>query len=87
MGAHMKTTIEISDALFAATKRAASERNTTFRTIVEAALRRHLETSEGGKQTRPRLRRCTFRGRGLQPGISESDWSTIRERAYEGRGG
>jgi Arc/MetJ family transcription regulator len=83
----MKTTVEISDPLFAAAKRAASERNTTFRTIVEAALRRYLETSGGGNHTRPRLRRCTFRGRGLQPGISESDWSTIRERAYEGRGG
>lgn len=87
MGAHMKTTIEISDALFAAAKRAASERNTTFRTIVEVALRRYLESTGDEAQRRPHLRRCTFRGRGLQPGISESDWSTIRERAYEGRGG
>jgi Arc/MetJ family transcription regulator len=87
MGAHMKTTIEISDALLAAAKRAASNQNTTLRTIVEVALRRYLETTGGKTQVKPRLRRCTFRGRGLQPGISESDWSTIRERAYEGRGG
>jgi hypothetical protein len=83
----MKTTIEISDALFVAAKRAASEQNTTLRTIVEVALRRYLETTDAATEAKPRLRRCTFRGRGLQPGISESDWSVIRERAYEGRGG
>ena len=82
----MKTTIKISDALLAAAKPAASDQNTTLRTIVEVALRRYLETWVGGTQAKQRLRRCTFRGRGLQPGISESDWSTIRERAYEGRG-
>jgi Arc/MetJ family transcription regulator len=85
MGSHMKTTIEISDALLQAAKRMAAERNTTLRTIVETALRRHLEADEA--RARPRLRRHSFRGRGLQPGLSESDWAAIRERAYEGRGG
>jgi Arc/MetJ family transcription regulator len=83
----MKTTIEISDALLAAAKRAAIERNTTLRTVVEVALRRYLETTESEAEARPRLRRCTFRGRGLQPGIAEGDWSTLRGLAYEGRGG
>jgi Arc/MetJ family transcription regulator len=87
MGARMKTTIEISEALLVAAKRTAIERNTTLRTIVEAALRRYLETSGGGADAGPRLRRCTFRGRGLQAGIGEGDWSTIRARAYEDRGG
>jgi hypothetical protein len=81
----MKTTIEISDALLQAAKRMAAERNVTLRTIVEAALRRHLNAIED--EARPRLRRHSFRGRGLQPGLSESDWAAIRERAYEGRGG
>ena len=87
MGARMKTTIEISDALLQAAKRMAAERNTTLRTVVEAALRRHLEAAADDPRTRPRLRRHSFRGRGLQPGLSESDWAAIRERAYEGRGG
>jgi Arc/MetJ family transcription regulator len=87
MGAHMKTTIEISDALLQAAKRMAAERGTTLRTIVETALRRHLEAASDQAPTRLRLRRHSFRGRGLQPGLSESDWSAIRERAYEGRGG
>jgi Arc/MetJ family transcription regulator len=83
----MKTTIEISDALLQAAKRMAAERNTTLRMIVEAALRRHLEAVADETQARPRLRRHSFRGRGLQPGLSESDWAALRERAYEGRGG
>jgi Arc/MetJ family transcription regulator len=87
MGAHMKTTIEISDALLQAAKRMASERGTTLRMVVETALRRHLEGASDQAQTRLRLRRHSFRGRGLQSGLSESDWSAIRERAYEGRGG
>jgi Arc/MetJ family transcription regulator len=80
----MRTTIEISDAVLAAARRAASDQKTTLRTIIEVALRRYLETIGGRAQMKPHLRRCTFRGRGLQPGISESDWSTIRARAYEG---
>lgn len=47
-GRHMKTTIEISDAVLAAAKRAASDQNTTLRTIVEVALRRYLESTGGG---------------------------------------
>jgi Arc/MetJ family transcription regulator len=83
----MKTTIEISDALLQAAKRMAADRNTTLRTIVEAALRQHLEAAADEARARPRLRRHSFRGRGLQPGLSESDWAAVRERAYEGRGG
>jgi predicted transcriptional regulator len=83
----MKTTVEISDALLRAAKRVAAERNMTLRMIIEAALRRHLEATADEAHTRPRLRRHSFRGRGLQPGLSESDWATIRERAYESRGG
>jgi hypothetical protein len=83
----MKTTVEISDALLRAAKRMAAERNMTLRTIIETALRRHLETTAEEARARPRLRRHSFRGRGLQPGVAESDWATIRERAYESRGG
>jgi hypothetical protein len=87
MGDHMKTTIEISDALLAAAKRMAVERNMTLRAVLETALRRHLQAAADQAEARPRLRRHSFRGRGLQPGLSESDWAAIRERAYDGRGG
>jgi predicted transcriptional regulator len=83
----MKTTIEISDVLVRAVKRMAAERDTTLRAIVETALRRYLEAASNPADAPRRLRRHTFRGRGLQPGLSESDWAAIRERAYERRGG
>jgi hypothetical protein len=80
----MKTTIELSEGLLHAAKQAAAERRTTLRAVVELALRQHLERPA---PMRPRLRRHTFRGRGLRAGLSEGDWAAIRERAYEGRGG
>jgi predicted transcriptional regulator len=83
----MKTTVEIGDALLQAAKRMAAARDMTLRMVIEAALRGYLESSAAEAQSRPRLRRHSFRGRGLQAGLSESDWATIRERAYEGRGG
>ena len=83
----MKTTVEISDALLRAAKRTAAERNMTLRMVIEAALHRYVEAAADEAQTRPQLRRHSFRGRGLQPGLSESEWATIRERAYESRGG
>ena len=87
MGARMKTTIEISDALLRAARRLAAERGTTLRAIVETALRRYREAASDPAAARPRLRRHSFRGRGLQPGLSETDCAAIRERAYQGRGG
>lgn len=43
MGAHMKTTIEISDALFATAKEVAHSRQTTLRALIEEGLRRNWE--------------------------------------------
>jgi hypothetical protein len=83
----MKTTVEISDALLRTAKSAAAARNMTLRMIIEAALCRYLEATAGEAHARPRLRRHSFRGRGLRPSLSESDWVTIRELVYESRGG
>lgn len=78
----MKTTIEISDPLFAQAKRFASARGLTLREVVEAGLRRVLQ--EPPSRTKPfRLRKVTFRGRGLVT----DDWDAVRELIYEGRGG
>lgn len=42
----MKTTLELPDELFAQTKIAAAQRKTTFRAIVEHALRREVGGGE-----------------------------------------
>ena len=87
MGPHMKTTIDISDALFNEAKAIASQRGDSFRSVVEAALRQYLE-SAGAPSRKPfHLRRHPFNGRGLRPEIADAGWERIREIAYGGRGG
>ena len=51
MGAHMKTTIDVSDALFALAKNVARERQTSLRALVEEGLRRVL--NEATSQAKP----------------------------------
>lgn len=85
MGTHMKTTIEISDALMEQARRLAAREHTTLRALVEQGLRKVIV-----EKKRPagfRLRRASFGGQGLQPQAQGADWARIRDLAYEGRGG
>ena len=81
----MKTTIEISDSLLDEAKRLAAKEGTTVRAFVEQGLRRVL----GERKSRGafRLRKATFKGKGLQPGVKDATWERIRETIYQGRGG
>ena len=81
----MKTTVEVPDALLDEAKRLAARQRTTVRALIEQGLRHVL--SERTTERTHRLRKASFRGRGLQPGIQEGSWERIRELAYEGRGG
>jgi hypothetical protein len=85
MVTHMKTTVEISDALAEEAKAVAARHKTTVRALIEAGLRHVLR--ERRRRTRFRLRDASFRGRGLQGEFREGDWQRIREAAFEGRGG
>ena len=84
MVTHMKTTIDIADALLLEAKAAATQNETTLRALVEEGLRRILE--EKKRRTEFRLRDASFRGRGLQSAVEGSSWEEIRDMAYEGRG-
>lgn len=86
MGTHMKTTIEIADALLDEAKRVASEEGVTVRALLEQGLRRSLSDRKRQRRTKFRLRRATFKGRGLQRRVRELGWERLRELAYEGRG-
>jgi hypothetical protein len=83
---HMKTTIDIADPLLRRAKRLAARRGTTLKALMESALREELAREQARPAVVP-LETHTFRGRGLQPGLSWDDWSTIRSLSYEGRGG
>jgi hypothetical protein len=82
----MKTTIDIADPLLRRAKKLAAQRNTTLRMVIEEALRRTLDEEARVHPPVP-LRTHTFRGRGLQAGLSWNDWNALRSFAYEERGG
>jgi hypothetical protein len=81
----MKTTIEIPDSLLDEARELAAKEGTTVRAYVEQGLRRIL--SERKSRGQFRLRKATFKGKGLQSGVQEATWERIREAIYQGRGG
>lgn len=76
----MKTSIDIADDLLVRAKRLAEREGKTLKQVVEEALRRLLPTSSTEKPFR--YRPHNFEGEGLQPGIAEGDWETIRDLIY-----
>lgn len=82
---HMKTTIDIADALLIEAKRVAAAEGTTVRELVEDGLRRSL--AERRRRRRPfRVRPVTAGGDGLRPELEGVSWDRILDLAYEGRG-
>jgi len=81
----VKTTIEISDDLFARVQRLARKEKTTFRALTETGLRLVVSGKHKGGQKLPPL--VTFGGSG---GVTEEfkdwDWEQIRDEVYRGRG-
>lgn len=85
MGTHMKTTIEISDAILEQAKAMATGEGVTLRSLVEEGLRRVLQARQ--HESEFKLRDASFSGKGLQPQVRDGSWERIREIIYEGRGG
>ena len=85
MGTHMKTTIEISDALMDQAKEVVAVEGVTLRSLVEEGLRRVL--NERQSEERFQLESASFKGEGLQPGVKDGSWDRLRDLIYEGRGG
>jgi hypothetical protein len=81
----MKTTVEIPDSLLEEARKVAARDGTTLRVLIEQGLRRVV--AERRQRGTFQLRRASFRGQGLQPGVAGASWDRIREMAYESRGG
>lgn len=81
----MKTTIQIPDSLFKEARKVAMQEQTTMKALIEAGLRRII--SEYKQRGRFKLRRATFKGKGLQPDFEGASWNKLRDVSYEGRGG
>jgi Arc/MetJ family transcription regulator len=80
----MKTTIQIADSLLQQARRVAQRENTTLKALVEQGLRRAL--AERTNSSGFRLRKATFKGKGLRRPLAGASWEEIREASYEGRG-
>jgi hypothetical protein len=78
----MKTTVELPDAMLHSVKRYAAAHGMTMREVLETGLRQVL-ASERAASKPFRLKRCTFKGKGL---AQEEGWADLRARIYEGRG-
>jgi len=81
----MKTSVEIPDALLAEARKLAARQGPAVRALIEQGLRRIV--GERKRAGAFRLRKATFKGDGLQPGVAAASWERIRDMAYEGRGG
>jgi hypothetical protein len=80
----MKTTVEIPNSLLEQTKRLASREHTTVRALVEEGLRQIV--AERKRAEAFRLRKASFRGKGLRSKMAGAGWQQILDTIYEGRG-
>ena len=85
MVSHMKTTVQIPDSLFKEARNVARQKHTTMKALIETGLRRVI--SEHRQRERFKLRKATFKGKGLQPHLAGVSWDQLRDISYEGRGG
>jgi hypothetical protein len=83
---HMKTTIDIADAVLTEAKRVAAREGTTVRALVEESLREAI-AKRRARNSAFHLRDASFKGQGTQPGVDLTDWSSVATAIYGGRGG
>lgn len=83
MGPHMKTTVELPDALLADARALAERDGTTLKALLEAGLR-HVVKERKRRAQRVPPRVVTFGGDGLQPGVTS--FEDMQALSYLGRG-
>jgi len=83
MDTHMKTTIDLPDALLKAAKAVAARDGTTVRELVDAGLRQVLRQRQATVAFV--LVDASVGGNGLRPEMRERSWDEIRQLAYGDR--
>jgi len=81
----MKTTLDIPDPLLREARKMALRERTTLRALVERGLWQVVVKSKSRR--RFKLRKASFKGRGLRPELRAAGWDRLRDMAYDGRGG
>jgi hypothetical protein len=77
----MKTTVDISDPLLREAKKLAAREGVTLKTLVERGL--HRLVSETKPAPAFKLRRGSFKGKGLRPELRGASWDRIRDMIYD----
>ena len=85
MASHMKTTVQISDALLAEAQALAVKEKTTLKELINEGLRRVIKERQEAKPFV--LKDCSVGGEGLNPELEGVSWEVIRALAYGDRGG
>ena len=80
----VKTTLDISDPLLREARKLAASERTTLRALVEQGLRQVVAAKR--QKAEFRLRKASFKGRGLRTELADAGWQQVRDLAYEGRG-
>jgi hypothetical protein len=82
-GTHMKTTIDLPDALFSQARRYAGAHNMTMKSLIAQGLRNVMTE----KKTEPKfkLRDGSVNGNGMTPEYQNATWEEKLEIIYEGR--
>lgn len=81
----MRTTVDLSDALFKRAKTLANKKKATLRQLVEEGLCLLFEREEQSGSVY-KMEDCSFGEDGLVDGSRELDWSLIGEEIFKGRG-
>lgn len=82
MGTHMKTTIELPDALFAQAQQHAKSHHMTMKALIEQGLRKVM--TEQTEEKPFKLRDGSFKGgNGMTPEFQNATWGQIREFIYD----
>jgi hypothetical protein len=80
----MKTTVEIADPLLHEVRRLAARQGVTLRTLIERGLYRVI--ADARPDAPFRLRRASFKGKGLQSEFQDASWVRLRDGAYQDHG-
>ena len=80
----MKTTVKISNTLLEEAQKIANREQTSLESLIEEGLRLTIESRK--RKGKFRLRKATFKGKGLQPDAAGASWEKIRDLSYGGRG-
>lgn len=80
----MKTTVEISDSLLKEARAVAAREGVTLRGLIERGLHRVVYEADAGPVFK--LRRASFKGKGLRPEFKGAGWEQVRDAIYRNSG-